>query len=72
MPDSSQPDGHSSWERHPDNDLANLTRVVIEHVLVSFTKPLNVVPLSLHLVKMLEHFPANANPKHVEQKETQS
>jgi hypothetical protein len=40
-------------------NLSDLTRVVVEQVLASFTKPLNVVPISLHLVKTLEHFPVS-------------
>lgn len=49
-------------------DLPNLSRLVLEQVLASFLQPLNVVPISLHLVRTLEHFPT---PTATKTKETQ-
>lgn len=60
---------HNQDSSHDSSDLADLTRVIIEQVLASFTKPLNVVPISLHLVKTLEHFPIAPTAK---DKETQA
>lgn len=54
------------------NDLSNLTQVVVKRVLASFTQPLNVVPISLHLVRMLEQFPAAPDNKSVDNTETSS
>ena len=41
----------------PTSNLANLIPIVVQKVLASLAQPLNVVPLSLHMVKVLEHFP---------------
>lgn len=60
---------HKQDSSRNSSDLADLTRVVFEQVLASFTKPLNVVPISLHLVKTLEHFPTAPT---VKDKETQA
>lgn len=67
---SSQP---SPLELHTDtNELSELTWVVVRRVLASFAQPLNVVPISLHLVKMLEQFPAAPDTTSVHKTETPS